>query len=154
MTILTEIKRIRYNDSCQENPVYLSWRNLNGGMNYYLFTRRQVKNIITGNENTIDKYITDFENEESTSEVLSLNADDKWILGVENVDLNDAMLIATLLYSPRVQWLSNPDTWESEGCKWITVLVDRGTFPVIDTGEIMQSITFLIKFQSKVIQEQ
>jgi hypothetical protein len=152
--ILTEIKRIRFNDSCVSNPVFLSWINSFGGFNYWLFQRNQIKNVETGEEVIFEPAQMDLETSDSFEEVLSLSSREVWVLGVQNIDKNDVELIKGMLQSPRVQWLMNPDTWQAEGAKWVTVKVQRGSFKLYETLTGVGDIIINITFPEKQIQNQ
>lgn len=151
---ITETKRIRYDDLCKDNPIYLSWINTLGGRCYWLFSRNQFISFGTGEETIFENAVIDLENSEAFQEVLSLQAGKGMILGCNNIDRNDIEYIKSILYSPKVQILDNPDTWTTEGCKWTTVIVVRGNFPLIETKEERADISLTIKFPIIQIQTQ
>ena len=142
----TETKRIRYDGQCKTNPVYLRWLNSLGGWNYWLFSRNQIIEFTTGQEVIFENPITNLETSESFVEVLSVIVGKGMVLGANALDRNDIEFIKSIIYSPKVQWLFNPETWQTETPKWITVIPGRGSFPLIETKEERADISLTIKF--------
>lgn len=152
--IITETKRIRYNDACADNPVFLAWLNKFGTWQHWLFSKTQIIEYNSSNETTFENPVTDLENAESFMEVLSLEAGKGMLLGATNLDRNDIEYVKTILFNPKVQWLFNPETWLVEGPKWITMIPKRGSFPLIETGEPRSDISLEIMFPRINIQTQ
>jgi len=144
--IITEIKKVRFNDECVDNPVFIAWLNSVGAWNHWLFSRTQIISFTSGGEVTFENPVDDLENAESFEEVISLIAGKGMILGRTNLDRNDIEFIKTIIFSTKVQVLANPDTWETEGPEWITVIPSRGRFPLIETGEPRADISLTITF--------
>ena len=143
---VTEIKKVRFNDDCVDNPVFLSWLNQFGVWQYWLFSKTQIIEFISGRETLFENPVTDLETAESFIEVLTLQAGMGMILGATNLDRNDIEYVKTILFSTKVQWLTNPEDWQTEGPKWMTVRLGRGTFPLIETGEPRADIQLNILF--------
>jgi hypothetical protein len=61
------------------------------------------------------------------------------------VDIEDIEGIKTMLYSPNVLMLFNPETWQTEGVKWINVKPLPGSFKLYDTDEIKAEIQFTLE---------
>lgn len=154
--IVTEIKTVRYNDACVSNPVFLSWLNKNGVWQVWLFSRNQIISFTSGNQTVFENPVTDLEIAESFMEVLTLEAGKGMVLGANNLDRNDIEYVKTILFSPRVQVLDNPLTWQTDtdGPEWSTVFPRRGTFPLIETGETRSDITLTIEFARIQVQSQ
>ena len=68
------------------------------------------------------------------------------VVGANGLDRNDIEFIKSILYSIKVQWLFNPDTWQVDGCKWVTVRPQRGNFPLIETKEERGDISLTLIF--------
>jgi len=119
-----------------------------------LFSKTQIISVVTGSQTVFENPVTDLENSESFMEVLTLLAGQTMVLGATNLDRNDIEFVKTILRSPKVQLLFNPDTWETEGPKWITVIPNRGTFPLIETGEPRADIQLTIAFPETKLQSQ
>lgn len=151
---ITKTKRIRYDDSCNDNPIYLSWINTLGGRCHWLFSLNQFISFGTGEETIFEMPVSDLENSEAFQEVLSLQAGKGMIVGCNNIDRNDIEFVKSILYSTKVQILENPLTWTTEGCKWTTVIPVRGTFPLIETKEERADISVTLKFPMIQIQQQ
>ncbi len=151
---ITEIKKVRFDDRCVDNPIFLSWLNDNGVWGVWLFSKTQIIELVTGNEASFENPVTDLETAESFLEVLSLQGGKGMVLGATNLDRNDIEYVKAILLSTKVQMLINPDDWETEGPKWITVRPGRGTFPLIETGEPRADISLDIIFPRINIQTQ
>lgn len=143
----TEIKRVRYDDGCKDNPVFLRWLNTLDGWNYWLFSRNQIISVLTSNEITFENPVENLETAEEFVSVLSVYSGKEMFLGANALDRNDIEFVKSILYSPKVQWLFNGDTWEADGeCKWVTVIPHRGTFPTVETREERTDISLTLKF--------
>ena len=151
---ITEKKRVRFNDDCVENPVFLTWLNKFGVWQVWLFSRTQIIEFVTGNETSFENPVNDIEIAESFVEVLTLQAGKGMLLGADNLDRNDIEYVKTILFNPRVQLLTNPEDWQTEGAKWITVRPGRGSFPLIETGEPRADISMEIIFPRINLQSQ
>jgi len=151
---ITEKKKIIINTQCVENPVYLAWMNKLSGWNYWLFSYNQLVNLATGNEQTYQSLIKDLESAESTEEVQSLESAERMTVGADGLNINDAGLVNTILDSVKVQMLMNPATWQAEGAKWQTVILDRGTFLLYETSGMSNDVSFSFRFSKKIMQRQ
>lgn len=137
---ITEKKRIKIYNGCTNNPVYLAWLNTKGSWNYWLFTRKQTYNIEIKGGETFEKYIEDLETQETAIDFYNKTASQSVVIGADNLFLNDVNGLKGLLHSVKVQWLTNPTTWKSVGCKWLTVLVKDGTWKLYETDKNKSNI--------------
>lgn len=150
---ITEKKRVKIEQDCVANPVYLAWIGLRGGVNYWLFGGTQTINVKTGKAKVIQKDIRDLEPAEGAVDYLKKEGAEKWQIGANNVKREDLEGLKTLLISPKVQVLMNPDTWITEGPIWQTVLVNTGSFRIIETDESRHDIKLTIDFSPINIQQ-
>lgn len=136
---LTELKRIRLENDCLQQPVYLCWKNKNGGWDYWMFQWNQKRKRTTGDLQTFEAYITDFAAATSRIKVSSKTAVPSMVLGASLVAKDDMYYneqfpgLTGLLDSPEVLMLSNPATWDYDGPVWITVTPKTGVFNIIET---------------------
>lgn len=151
-TRITEKKRIKINQACVKNPIYLNWQGTNGGgRNYWLFHTIQTKRLSTSEGATFSPFIEDNTNAKAYLEEISRGAIESLVCGA-NVSNEDLDGIKSLLYSTNVLLLMNPDTWVSEGCKWLKVRVVPGTFSLGETVQEFIELSFQIEFPEKNIQ--
>lgn len=137
---ITEIKTIKIDAECKENPVYLTWKGPDGGNNAWLFHRRQTEADRIEAGEKFEPFIDDLETATSNGEYLSKQTTPQLILGADNFEIEDVRGIRGLLRSTKVEMLMNPATWEDDGPIWQTVMVDAGSFNILDTGANKASI--------------
>lgn len=141
---ITEKKRIKIYNGCTNNPFYISWLNSKGSWNYWLFTRKQTYNIDVKGGDTFETYITNLETAETVIDTFDKSAAQSVVVGADNLSINDINGLKGMLHSVKVQWLTNPETWQADGCKWLTVLVKDGTWKIYETDKNKSSIEFEI----------
>ena len=153
MPIVTEIKTIKVESGCKDNPVFVSWINTLGGREHWLFHRIQVKQIDTADSGVFVK--TNTELETATGNVFDITAQANNILIVNAlVDIEDIEGIKTMLYSPCVEMLVNPETWETELPKWLNIHVVKGSFRLYQTDQIKSIIEIQLEMPNINIQSQ
>ena len=143
MGVLTEIKTVKVNDGCCENPVYLCWLNSLGGFSVWLFQRGYEDEIKTEIETPYSMNITDLETALGSNGISSKKVANT-IDVVGNVALEDLQGISGLFKSPKVQMLANPTTWEMEGVKWKDVIISTGSMLLFKTRKSFYDIKFTI----------
>jgi len=151
MARITEKKRIDIDYSCIENPIYLNWMGTEGQREYWLFGVFQTKQLATSEGPTFAPFIEDNTNAKSYLNEISRGAIESMVCG-GNVPVSKIDGIKTMLYSPNVLILMNPDTWESEGPKWLKVRIVPGTFKLYDTDQKRADIQFTLEFPEINIQ--
>ena len=152
-TIVTEIKRIKVESGCKESPVFLSWVNTLGGREHWLFHRIQVKQIDTADGGSFMK--TNEELETATGSMFDITAQANNVLIVNAlVEIEDIEGIKTMLYSPCVEMLANPETWQTESPKWLNIHVVKGSFKLYQTDQIKSIIEIQLQMPSINIQSQ
>ena len=148
---ITQIQPVEIAQCIPKNPMYLRWRNTLGGWDYWLFGSTQTITFDITDAQTIDRFVADLEHADTLTDYTSKTAVKKITLGAEGLTTDQAEGLAELLYSVKVQVLINGSVTPPV---WLTVLLIPGTFPLIETGEAFQSITFEIAFPQIFIQEQ
>ena len=154
MTRVTEKKKVRINRDCVDNPVYLRWFGLSGGKNHWLFGVRQVHTDRVTAGDVIKRFIEDLENAETQEDFLTKHSAESIRCGASNLDGNDIEGLRALKTSPKVQLLTNPLTWSTEGAKWLTVLVQPGRFTIKDTRFDKSDVEITFNMPSLNIQVQ
>jgi hypothetical protein len=133
ITVFSEIKSVIINTECIENPVCLRWLNSLGGFDTWVFGRRQIKTLEVSNSNYVKKYQTDLSLGNPIRNIQK-KALKSIILGVDNLDKSYSDGLFELATSPLIEMLTNPDTWESEGAKFMQVFIKDDTFETEDTS--------------------
>lgn len=145
-TRITEKKKIKFNTACVKLPIYLNWLGTNGGgRNYWLFHTIQSKRITTSEGITFAPFIEDNTNATAYLLEVTRGAFESLVVGAM-VPKEDLEGIKTLLYSPNVLLLVNPETWQSDGVKWLKVRVVPGTFSLGETVQEFVEVSFTIDF--------
>jgi len=136
---VTEIKTIKIDRECKENPVFVSWLNTYGGREHWLFHKVQTKGIVTQNNGSFEAYISDLSTVRGQITDISKNATPLLIVNA-TVDIEDIEGIKTMLYSPCVEMLmnDNPITWQ-------TVHPQVGSFKLYDTNELQATIQITLE---------
>lgn len=142
--IVTEIKEIKIDGSCKTNPIFLSWIGTNSGRDQWLFHTVQTYGIDTQSTGDFLPYIQDLSTARGQSIELSKIAVPRIILGT-TADREDVDGISSILYSPNVEMLLNPETWEIDGPKWLRVRPVAGSFKIYNTDETRPTIEFTIE---------
>lgn len=151
--IITEVKTIKVQGGCKSNPVFVSWLNTLGGREHWLFHHVQTKQMDTAENGVFVK--TNQELETATGNVFDISAFANDVIIVNAlVDIEDIEGLKTILYSPCVEMLFNPETWEVDGCKWINVRVAKGSFKLHQTDQIRNTFEIQLELPNINIQSQ
>ena len=137
--IVTEIKTIKIDRECKENPVFISWLNTYGGREHWLFSKVQTKGLVTQNNGSFETYISDLTNSRGQINDISKNATPLLIINAY-VDIEDIEGIKTMLYSPCVEMLVSESP-----IKWNTVRPQVGSFKLYDTSDLKATIQITLE---------
>lgn len=161
--VVTEVRTIKIDHECKDNPVYLAWLGTDGNWNYWLFHKVQTEALDTEVTGEFVPYISDLEDAIGNGEYMGKESTPQLIVGanVDEEDIGKGILpsqynqgLKSLINSPYVQMLSNPDTWEADGVKWMRVKVVPGTFKIIDTNQSRATIELTLLLPTYNIQQQ
>jgi hypothetical protein len=109
--------------------------------------------LITENRGTFEPFVEDLETSRGQIKDIDIFAQPQLV--VYALVLNeDVQGLQAILYSPNVEVLVNPSTWEIDGPKWQIYRPLPGSFRIIDTDEIRTTIeiTFNISYINNVTQ--
>lgn len=140
--IVTEKKTIKIDRECKVNPVFISWLNVYGGREHWLFSKVQTKGLITQNAGNFETYIVDLA--ETRGQITDISKNATPLLTVNcTVDIEDIEGLKTMLYSPCVEMLVSENP-----IKWQTVRPQTGSFKLYDTNDTQSSlqITFELPY--------
>lgn len=136
---VTEIKNVKIDRDCKNNPVFVSWFNTLGGREHWLFFENQTEGLQTREGGTFEPFIEDLEESRGQIEDITIKAQPQLIL-YAMVDAEDMAGLKTILYSLKVEQLMNPDTWQQEGLDWQIIRPVQGSFKIIDTNQLRNTI--------------
>jgi len=151
MPRVTEKKRIKINGDCFDNPIFLNWLGVSGGRNYWLFGKRQSFGKTTEVKDTFEPYQSNIETAQGYVFETGRNSRPQLTIGA-SVDIEDAEGIATVLDSPNVLMLMNPETWETESPIWQIVEPVAGSYKLWNTDQTRAEIEFTIRLTKINIQ--
>ncbi len=134
--VISEVKRIKIDHNCYNNPVFLVWKNTLGGWDHWLFYNAQTESLKTESIGEFTQPAYFIEQSEGLSKSLGVNANNTMILGANRLNDNQYLAIKDLITSPKIYKV------ETDGAKQI-VLMKAGTFSK-DTKDRLHSIEFEI----------
>lgn len=137
--IVTEKKTIKIDRECKLNPVFISWLNVYGGREHWLFSKVQTKGLITQNAGNFETYIVDLA--ETRGQITDISKNATPLLTVNcTVDIEDIEGLKTILYSPCVEILVSENP-----IKWMTVHPQVGSFKLYDTNDVTSSLQITLE---------
>lgn len=143
--IITEVKRIKVDSECKDNPIYLQWLNSSGGPSYWLFSRQNTQGITTAATGTYKAYEPDMEVALGGDEYTGKDVTPSIIIGA-NVAIEDMDGIKGLLMSGKVLMLMNPTTWttDASGPVWQRVRVQPGSYIIKKANDTRRDIEMVL----------
>lgn len=152
-TVMSEVKYMKYNDCAGKNPVFLKWMGTSGAWHFWVFAFNQIESEdITSAQGTFSKFITDLATADTDSDFITKEATPELILSDDLLDNNDIQGLRTLLRSPKVMMLMNPESWVADGEVYQTVRVKPGKFKIRERRGALQGIEFMIQLADINIQ--
>lgn len=136
--VISEEKKIEYRDCVLSSPVYITWKNLLGGWDYWLFQKNQVKTLATETLGSFQKNyvkISDINNPETER---GKSAVDRMVLGAELLTTQQKEGLKGLLLSNKVYIIS------ASGAVVKDVKVIPGSFLINETEGNFHNIEFEI----------
>lgn len=141
MTVITEVKRIKVNHDCIDNPFTIRFSNAVGGYDYRTFKTRQTISYNVKNVKEQKKYVEDWYTDKSINEIVQKTVRKKMKLGADNLTLAEAEGLKYLLSSCKLEY-----EFDSINNIWHTVTLEDGDFEIIDTAEDVFVLEFEILF--------
>jgi len=146
--VISEVKTITVNSDCTNQYYDLAWRNPYGGIDQWRFTLGKTKGIDvtdsrTQKKNIIPNYLKSYGSSADTIRFQSRrDSVDTLVLRSEDVTESQVQDIAGILVSPLVQnVVSNQDRR--------TVIVEEGSFDVLEELNKQLSISFKVEFTER-----
>lgn len=145
LSLLTERKIIKIDNSCYSEYIYLSWLNPYGGYDYWLFTGAKEigtdilnvsetkKNIISDFPNSIGEYADTIRHETSRESRRT------YLVRSQPLTKAQALAISEIKSSPLVQIVTDAEGWDRR-----TVTVDQDSWVILDEENKMHTISFTV----------
>ena len=135
-------------------PICLRWATTMGNWRMWVFSWNQENSMQSGAAVLFQEYIEDLESATTDSNKVSQINIPKMNLGADNLNGNDFGFVSSILNSIKVQVLMNPDSWQTDGPKWQTVIVQTGTIPMGNTRSENNDLEITIEFPQIFLQRQ
>lgn len=152
MARITEKKRIKISQDCFDYPVCLCWRNKLGGFSVWVFNTNQKINLNVTDSAVFERFIDDLGTTSTIRDYLFKRCNYEYILGYDNLEVDDIKGIEGMLSAVRVRMLISAASVFPP--VWITVLVPPGNFQVRETSLSRYSLELTIKLPETLIQSQ
>jgi len=131
---VTEKKTIKVDGSCKSSPVYVSWLNVYGGREHWLFDKIQTKSLVTQNGGSYQSYVSNITSSRGFRNEITKVA--RPLLSVTAmIDIEDIEGLKTILYSVNVEMLVSQNP-----VKWQTIFPQVGSFRINDTKQTKATI--------------
>ena len=118
MAAVSETITLYVKGAC-DNPVYLRFKNILGGWNYYLFDGRQLKSVSVDSFDLYRENFTALANQTIVNNFYKKEGRDSWELFAENIETYELELLQGLTISPRVDRYTGDGTTHT----WQAVIV-------------------------------
>jgi hypothetical protein len=104
---ITEKKRVLINRECRKNPIYLMWKNILGGWDFWLFDKVNETNFTAKQTGTYTVNVDNIDRQTYREKIISANQSKKYLLG-DTVKAEQVEALAQIELSPQVYML-----WDS-----------------------------------------
>jgi hypothetical protein len=150
---VTERLRIKVDHECKDFPIYLTWLNSVGGYDYWLFFKTNKVKINTKLENQHLKNIDDLSTALGNIDITGKSIQPSVDFGAR-VKAEDMDGMAGLFGSPKVLYLTNPETWQTDGAIWRRVIIRPGSLLVSESNISFIDIKMTMLLPTKNTQKQ
>jgi hypothetical protein len=123
----------------------VKWVNQQGGIDYWMFSRRQLFKREVSNVEIFSPVVTDSETAKGFSQILGVDGIEKVTVGAENITSNEYESISKLIYSPKIEWFNEKLQ------KWQTLIIDKGDNDN-DTKATLKELDFTFKLPDPQLQ--
>ena len=135
--IVNHNKTTQWNKCTPSSPFYIRWLNRYGGWDYWMFQKRQYKEIAQKNHDTYSPYIPDYSFANSTDKLLSKEVSEQITIGAEQITKEDWEVLSYIVKSSLVQW------YDKDNARWLDIVVDK-TKTAMQTDETVHMIEFVV----------
>lgn len=144
---ITQALVMKINRTCKDPYVYLKWLNTLGGWDSWRFGYDQIVQLTTSDGTQIDRYVFDWENDETITDTIKKNAAVRISMGAAVPDIKVKGLTG-LHQSTRIQML-----FSDNPIKWHTVTLQTGSFDIKRTRSRGATLKFTINLPQINIQQ-
>lgn len=140
---------IKLNCACDSEFIYLKWINKLGAWDYWRFGHNQTKSETTSGSQMVNRYVLDWQNQQTIEDFISRNGTKKLVLVAGNLEAQEMEAIMWMQNSIKVQMMvsSNP-------VKWQTVIIPDGDIAGYETRKGTGNVKVQISLPGINIQRQ
>lgn len=143
--IFTNKLEVKVDNCNRSGSIYLKWIGTKGGWNYFLFKHNKIEGLTTTAPGIFSPTTDDLALADSDTRFITKTAVPEIMLSAENLDAGDLTGIKSLLWSPQVFRLLNPEDWDLNGAQWQTVKVQPGKFTITQTNASLSRVEFVLQ---------
>jgi len=130
-------------DACRQ-PIYLRWKNLLGGWDYYLFEWSQDSSLSITQGEEFKQVVSDITTATEVFQYYKKQGREVLTVYAENINANEVEAIRKIALSPKVEMLEENNV---SPLVWFTVLVDTNSIGSYQTENKLNSISFDIRLK-------
>jgi len=141
---------ISINTDCNNQDIYLTWKNYLGGMDYWLFTAQKdygidIEETKTSEKNIFTDWPTSWNSDRVRFETERLSSN-TILVRSQNLSIDEINGIKYIKTSPLVQLVTGTENTPV----FRNVLVDTGAFQIYSDGDKLYSIEFTITYTDRI----
>lgn len=122
-----------------QSPFYVRWLNRFGGIDYWMFEKRQTLQRKHDSYTDFQPYISNYSEATGTNYPCSKEVSEYVTVGAELLSENEWYEISRMLYSPVIQW------YDERREVWVDIMADKGDLSMLtDNPAHSLEITFVM----------
>ena len=119
ITLAMKLDRRIYYQCVPENPFYVRWLNMLGGVDYFMFSRQQKISPSVKSTSTYSPFVENPETADSNVRPYTLATENMVTVGAEGLSGSDFLAISEMPFSPLIEW------WSERMSRWVRLSVNK-----------------------------
>lgn len=130
-------------------PFYVRWVNRRGGVEYFMFGRRQTRKASVKSVSTYGLYVPDSFGASTNRRAYALTTDNTVTVGADGVPEAEYAVLSKLPFAPTIEWYAETDS--ATGGRWVELTVSKFDGS-LDTGSRTHSIEIVFQLPNLNVQ--
>lgn len=130
-------------------PFYVRWVNRLGGVEYFMFGRRQTRKASVKSVSTYGLYVPDSFGASTNRRAYALTTDNTVTVGADGVPEAEYAVLSKLPFAPTIEWYAETDS--ATGGRWVELTVSKFDGS-LDTGSRTHSIEIVFQLPNLNVQ--
>lgn len=130
-------------------PFYVRWVNRRGGVEYFMFGRRQTRKASVKSVSTYGLYVPDSFGASTNRRACALTTDNTVTVGADGVPEAEYAVLSKLPFAPTIEWYAETDS--ATGGRWVELTVSKFDGS-LDTGSRTHSIEIVFQLPNLNVQ--